>query len=460
MVGVPRSKGCLRCISRRVKCDESRPACMRCTSHGSKCPGYNRGFKFQDQTRSIAQRHGRTPIDEAFTPNLAQQAIDLQTQELFDGWLKYHFPIYAASFNCRVDVDWMGFIRDQWSAFPQALVWAVRALTCLHRGATQGDKQAIMCARHMYGRGIRHLVSLLQTRAALSDKTLAAAILLGGYEILDGSSEWSWITHSRGISYLFCARGPAAHRRGMGRTLMLCWRPYIVADAFIHAVPCFLGDYEWASILMSEEVARAEEQEQKGSLLGQTMDYAFIEVAKCPGYLAATKIIEASNADSDPAVLKSFIDRMLISRENLVKYNTMLETNDPPVSFVGVIPAEHARTLVLQSRDGIKFAIALINRLMTMLQSYLSWRTSNVTYGHPYKPEEDPWRHVARNQPKSHTSRLPASRVLEEVDLSALGVRDHLDNFSLTMGIGSLLPDACGCPQFSAHQSLPFHSSL
>ncbi|KAL5041485.1 hypothetical protein BDW71DRAFT_167239 [Aspergillus fruticulosus] len=460
MVGVPRSKGCLRCISRRVKCDESRPECLRCISHGSKCPGYNRGFKFQDQTRSVAQRHGRTPIDEAFAPNLAQQAIDLQTQESFDGWLKYHFPIYAASFNRRVDVDWMEFIRDQWSTFPQALVWAVRALTSLHRGATRGDKQAIMCARHMYGRGIRHLVSLLQTRAALSDETLAAAVLLGGYEILDGSSEWSWITHSRGISYLFCARGPTAHRRGMGRTLMLCWRPYIVADAFIHAVPCFLGHYEWASILMSEEVARAEEQEQKGSLLGQTMDYAFIEVAKCPGYLAATKNIEISNKDSDSAILRRLIDHMLISRENLVQYNTMLETNDPPASFVGVIPVVHARTLVQQSRDGINFAIALIDQLITTLKSHLSRRTNKITSRRSYKPEEDPWRCAAQSQPKPHTSRLTAPRVSEEVDLSALGVRDHLDNFSLTMGIGSLLPDACGCPQFSAHKSPPFHLSL
>ncbi|KAL4732839.1 hypothetical protein BDV11DRAFT_201238 [Aspergillus similis] len=460
MVGVPRSRGCLRCISRRVKCDQFRPKCLRCTSQGSKCPGYDRGFKFQDQTRSVAQRHGRSPIDEAFAPNLGQQAIDLQTQESFDGWLKYHFPNYAASFSCRVDVDWMGFIRGQWSTFPQALVWAVRALTSLHRGATLGDEQAIMCARHMYGRGIRHLVSLLRTRAALSDETLAAAILLGGYEILDGSSEWSWITHSRGISYLFCARGPAAHRRGMGRTLMLCWRPYIVADAFIHAVPCFLGDYEWPSILMSEEVARAEELEQRGSLLGQTMDYAFIEVAKCPGYLAATKHIEASNAGSDSAIFRSLMDRMLISRENLVQYNNLLETNDPPVSFVGVIPVVHARTLVQQSRDGINFAIALINQLMTMLRSHLSRRTNNITGRHSYKPEEDPWRRVAQNQHKSQTRQLPASRVSEEVDLSALDVRDRLDNFSLTMGMGSLLPDACGCPQFSAHKSPPFRPSL
>ncbi|KAL4863360.1 hypothetical protein BDV12DRAFT_177539 [Aspergillus spectabilis] len=460
MVGVPRSKGCLRCINRRVKCDESRPGCLRCISQGSKCPGYNRGFKFQDQTRSVAERHGRTSMDEAFAPNLARKSVDGQTKELFDGWLRYHFPIFAASFNCRVDIDWMDFIRGQWSTFPQALVWAVRALTTLHRGATQGDKQAIMCARHMYSRGIRHLASLLQTRAALSDQTLAAAILLGGYEVLDGSSEWSWIAHCRGISHLLCARGPAAQRRGMGRTLMLCWRPYIVADAFIHAVPCFLGNYEWASILMSEDVARAEEQQQKGSLLGQTMDYAFIEVAKCPGYLAAAKTLVTSNTGSGSTVVGDLMDRMLISRENLVQYIRMLETNDPPASFVGVIPAIYAGTLVQHSRDGINFAIALIDQLMTVLRSHLSRRTSTLTSICSDKSEKDPWRLVAQNQTTRFNAQLPASRVPEDLDLSAFGVKDQLDKFSLTMGMGSLLPDACGCPQFSAHKSLPFQPAL
>ncbi|KAJ0415793.1 hypothetical protein BJY00DRAFT_251795 [Aspergillus carlsbadensis] len=458
MVGVPRSKGCLQCLKRRVKCDETRPGCLRCLTYGSTCPGYNRGLKFHNQTSAVAQRHGggHTPMDEAFAPTLAQRTVDMQTQESFAGWMKYHFPIYAASFNCRVDVDWMDFIRGQWSTFPQALVWAVRALTTLHRGATQRDEQAIMCARHMYGRGIRHLASLLTTSAALSDETLAAAILLGGYEVLDGSSEWSWIAHCRGISHLFCARGPAAQRRGIGRTLLLCWRPYIVADAFIHAVPCFLGGSEWASILMSEEVARDEEQQHKGSLLGQTMDYAFTEAAKCPGYLAAAKHLVSSNTESGSTKVENLMEHMLFSRENLVQYNKMLETNQPPQSFIGVIPKIYAGTLVQQSRDGINFAIALIDQLMAILRSHLARRTNTVTSGHHDNPGQSSWSAIARYQTSRSHAPLPAPRESDDLDLNTFGVKDQLDKFSLTMGMGCLLPDACGCPQFSAHKSLPF----
>ncbi|KAL2843191.1 hypothetical protein BJY01DRAFT_215996 [Aspergillus pseudoustus] len=393
-------------------------------------------------------------MDEGLAPSLAQSTVDMQTQESFARWMQYHFPIYAASFNCRVDVDWMDFIRGRWSTFPQALVWAVRALTTLHRGTTQRDEQAIMCARHMYSRGIRHLGSLLQTRAALSDETLAAAILLGGYEVLDGSTQWSWIAHCRGITHLLCARGPAAHRRGIGRTLLLCWRPYIVADAFIHAIPCFLGDHEWALILMSEDVAKDELQRQKGSLLGQTMDYAFVEVAKCPGYLAAAKVLVAPTISSQSNnKVEDLMDDMLFTRENLVQYSRMLETNDPDPSFVGVIPSIHAGPLVQQSRDGLSFAISLVDQLLAMLRAHLARRTGEI----PENSGHDSWHLTTQYHTSRSKSPLPASRTnSEDLDLDSRDVQDQLDKFSLTMGLGSLLPDACGCPQFAAHKSLPF----
>ncbi|KID99250.1 C6 zinc finger domain protein, partial [Metarhizium majus ARSEF 297] len=39
--GVPKVRtGCLTCKKRKVKCDETRPACNRCTSTGRTCDGY------------------------------------------------------------------------------------------------------------------------------------------------------------------------------------------------------------------------------------------------------------------------------------------------------------------------------------------------------------------------------------------------------------------------------------
>ncbi|KAJ5818458.1 transcriptional regulator family: Fungal Specific TF [Penicillium riverlandense] len=327
-------------------------------------------------------------------------------------------------------------------------------------GAAIRNREAVLCARRMYGRGIKDLAFLLQTRTALADETLAAAILLGGYEVLDGSSDRSWIIHSRGIRQLFCARGPSAHKHGIGRTLLLCWRPYIVADAFIHAVPCFLGELEWTCTSMSQEIAKSEHQQRKSSLLGQTMDYAFNEVAKCPGYLATTKNIVMSDTDADPAMLGGLVNSIIESRENLVQLHSTLVGRDPPASFVGVIPSMYATTLVQGSRYSISSAIALLDQLKNMLQSHLKRRIkprqtiSMASFDS--KQEEDPWRLFAENQAlNNNRSQRPLSQDPEDLDLSIYDIEDRLDKFSLTMGMGSLLPDTCGCPQFSAHKTIP-----
>ncbi|OJJ05860.1 hypothetical protein ASPVEDRAFT_75104 [Aspergillus versicolor CBS 583.65] len=456
MVGVPRSQGCVRCIGRKIKCDMTRPQCRRCLSQGIACPGYDRGLKFQDQTQSLTRKYGRvsrSSMDEAFAPNLTLEALNVQTKVSFQHWLDDHFPSYAKSMDSRADVNWMDFIRTRWSFFPPALVWAFRALTSLHMGALHDDKEVIMCARHMYSRGIRHLACLLQSKAALSDETLAAAILLGGYEVLDGNTGYSWIIHSRGIRHLLCARGPAAHVHGVGRTLILSWQPFIVADAFINSEPCFLGDPEWARVSVRSE--STEDQNQSGSLLVETMDRAFNEVARCPGYLAVTKEIVTSDRDADPVDLAALLDCILRSRQNLMYCRSKLEENRPPPSFIGEIPEATAPTLVQGSRGGVDSAIALLNQLTTMLQSHVNGRANALSGPASLNNRSDPWRIVAMRPAVGSASQSPDPAHLEP-NPSTYVVGDQMDKFSLTMGMGSLAPDACGCPQFSAHKAIAF----
>ena len=49
-----RSSGCATCRKRKIRCDESRPRCQRCATHGVSCPGYRTekpgGLEFKDQT--------------------------------------------------------------------------------------------------------------------------------------------------------------------------------------------------------------------------------------------------------------------------------------------------------------------------------------------------------------------------------------------------------------------------
>ncbi|KAK2012349.1 hypothetical protein LZ32DRAFT_605572 [Colletotrichum eremochloae] len=49
--------GCLTCKSRKVKCDEAKPACVRCTSTGRRCEGY---AVVVPSNRAIARARSRT----------------------------------------------------------------------------------------------------------------------------------------------------------------------------------------------------------------------------------------------------------------------------------------------------------------------------------------------------------------------------------------------------------------
>jgi hypothetical protein len=396
---------------------------------------------------------------------LAYEAISIQTRESFEVWLNYYFPSVSACVQSRVQVSWMGFLRSGWSTFPQALVWAVRALTALLMGAAQGNKQAILCARHLYSRGIRHLASLIQTEAALTDETLAAAILLGGYEVLDGSSDRSWIIHARGISQLMRARGPSAHEQGMGRTLLMCWRPYIVADAFIHGGPCFLGEPEWARKSMTNEIAKAEDAQGMGSLIGQVADYAFNEIAKCPGYLATSKEIVMARSPGLTVELDSLMNDVSHTRANLVRLDHMLPATELPANFVGVIPSQYATTLVQASRESINTAVVLLDHLLATLLSISGCSNEPQWFGSTV--------HIVNmhnDQSKHHSTTRHAADLLpnqqcgsfrdpEGADPDTYAIGDRLDRFSLTMGLGSLSLDACGIPQLSANDTIPGYFS-
>ena len=55
-----RSSGCFTCRKRKIRCDETRPACQRCETHGVSCSGYRTdqagGIEFKDQTATTAQK--------------------------------------------------------------------------------------------------------------------------------------------------------------------------------------------------------------------------------------------------------------------------------------------------------------------------------------------------------------------------------------------------------------------
>jgi hypothetical protein len=175
-------------------------------------------------------------------------------------------------------------------------------------------------AERCYGQALSQLIRALRRQTlAATDDTLGAPIFLGAFEMICLTGHNSWMLHSRGISYLFRARGARAHIQRLGRTLLVSFRGFLVYDALIHRVRFFLEDKEWGSII--PDMIHEDRRRGKASRLGELIEYAFHEVARCPGFLAMThaQVKSANLADTEREFLITSISDC---QRELLEYHT------------------------------------------------------------------------------------------------------------------------------------------
>ncbi|KAG8163476.1 hypothetical protein KVR01_006773 [Diaporthe batatas] len=80
------SGGCKLCRARRIKCDETKPFCLKCQKSKRQCPGYRDPFdgKIRDETQSTIRKFKRTRIVIEKEQVLEDQAL-LELEQI-----KYH----------------------------------------------------------------------------------------------------------------------------------------------------------------------------------------------------------------------------------------------------------------------------------------------------------------------------------------------------------------------------------
>src|SRR5271156_3905141 len=69
--------GCVTCKIRRIKCDEVKPACLRCTSSGRKCDGYAtpRSWIFEVKRPSPDHQELLRPLSTAYGAASEERAL-------------------------------------------------------------------------------------------------------------------------------------------------------------------------------------------------------------------------------------------------------------------------------------------------------------------------------------------------------------------------------------------------
>lgn len=81
------SSGCKLCRARRIKCDEAKPACMKCLRSKRQCPGYRDPFegKIRDETQSTIRKFKRTRIVIEKAQVLQEEALRIKNTNNGDG---------------------------------------------------------------------------------------------------------------------------------------------------------------------------------------------------------------------------------------------------------------------------------------------------------------------------------------------------------------------------------------
>ncbi|KAH8879480.1 hypothetical protein GQ53DRAFT_800186 [Thozetella sp. PMI_491] len=207
--------GCQTCKARRVKCDETRPACSRCTSTGRVCEGYGIwGGGITINSRRPERKSPSRDI-EAFVlrPPAPISVLSTSTEEkeYFD-WFKVRtLHKLSGSFVSRF---WNTLVL-QASFQEPAILHAVLALSAVHRRGVDitAEEQPLKAielreqdkfAINHYLQAIGHLQKHFETRNKASSRVaLIACVLFIAFELFRGHFETGQCHLRNGLRVLY-----------------------------------------------------------------------------------------------------------------------------------------------------------------------------------------------------------------------------------------------------------------
>ena len=161
---------------------------------------------------------------------------------------------------------------------------AIRAVTLASIGRENATRSLTETGRTYYGNALRSLHTTLKDRGkALSDETLTSTMLLSFYEMMASSNDVPFIKHAGGCGALIRLRGPTQHRTGLGREILLSYRPTLIIEAIESCTACFLDEPEWRNLFRE-----IQKDMRKSGTIGPNVNFFdqaeafFIEMARVP----------------------------------------------------------------------------------------------------------------------------------------------------------------------------------
>ncbi|KAH6662280.1 hypothetical protein B0J14DRAFT_496261 [Halenospora varia] len=318
MVGVAgKSKGCHTCIKRRVKCDETKPICKRCTKAGYTCSGYDRALRFLNSFQdgfsactnggNIVTRVEKISTTQSPPPELGLVAFkdNICFSFLMDNfvWRTYGTPWLelAALGN-------MGKLSlDSCQALSQ-----VNFGVHYHQGGMQ-VQGAIQ-----YGGVLRSLIPrLARSKEPEMGALIVPIMLLLMYTSSQGDRAGSG-SHVAGLTQLLCSCGPEAFYSSTMRSVFESCRATLITVGLITKRRTFLEEPQWRTASWPIATSPTNEQSQLTDVL-----------ALVPGLLDDKVLLDNGSKDMFPA---EFISRLTSMLVDLFRWRWEWDEVNPDIS--------------------------------------------------------------------------------------------------------------------------------
>ncbi|KAL7758766.1 hypothetical protein ACKLNR_011193 [Fusarium oxysporum f. sp. zingiberi] len=252
-----RSKGCLTCRKRRIKCDEQRPTCERCSKGFHPCK-YDDNLVFVNHLHDAAKTVRPEDPESRCLNALIQRedfkqipvTIDLRgfkTEVVISFFVNNLFVLVKSPLEDGSSILNLFSGEANSTAGMSGLCVAEAFFSSIH-----GIPEMKFHASALYGQAVQRLKAGLGTRTeasrSLPHTTIWSALFLGVYEMISSDSISNWLQHCHGVAVLTEMAGPYGFQMDAAKPILQINRPFISIGAMANRKRTFLEQDEWKHI--------------------------------------------------------------------------------------------------------------------------------------------------------------------------------------------------------------------
>ncbi|KAJ5363942.1 uncharacterized protein N7496_009655 [Penicillium cataractarum] len=218
MGGVPyKSKGCNTCRRRKVRCDETKPECMRCVKNGHECLGYERRRVFiqgaSKTSHTLAHRPRDPPAEQSSSSETSSSSSPEADSDIpwFDVNPETRIQFVANFVDCFEpsavirDGKYRTFthLQDTFPGFvgsSPVLDKAATALSAAFLAKTKQNNDLLTYSTRLYGQILQTVHSRIRSGRKCGQDLLFATVIFQIYELVNCSPLGfrAWLAHVQG----------------------------------------------------------------------------------------------------------------------------------------------------------------------------------------------------------------------------------------------------------------------